>query len=103
MTTSNSKNYEITSTSKGDIYLELRTKYNLSDKEANAYYNENLKGEKGKGLTGIFDEILLKKNPTVEEIEKFIEENNGNKTSLKSFLISRAKLAKDIKESLAKK
>ena len=99
---SKKETYEVTATSKGDIIFELRSKYSLNEKEANAYYNENFKGSKGKGLVGIFDEILLTSNPTVEEVEYFIEVNNGNKTSLKSFLVSRAALAKAIKDNLTK-
>ena len=95
-------NYEITATTKGDIIFELRSKYKLNEKEANAYYNANLKGSKGKGLIGEFDLVLLESNPTVDEIVEFIEANDGNKTSLKGFLVSRANLAKAIKDNLTK-
>ena len=103
MSTKTKEVYALDATTRDEIIFELRTKFDLTGKEAVAYYNANYKGTRGLSTVGKFDEILLTSNPSEKEIKDFLLSEGANVTSALSFYKSRAKLALDIKASIKAK
>ena len=88
------KDLKLQSTTRDDIIFELRSKHSMNQKDAQAYYNEFHKGERGASFAAEFDDYAIEANET--EVAAYIVENieagRINKSSGKSYYLNRAKL-----------
>jgi len=83
-----------------DVIFELRADHGFSRQDANKYWDAFHKGTRGLSTVGLFDEALIERDFTKEEVEAFLDEQGANKTSALGFYVSRASLARKIKDSL---
>ncbi len=99
------KELNVKAKGRDEIIFELRSEHGLNQKDAQAYYNEYHKGERGDSFVSIFDEFLLEKDRSESDVIEFLssDEKWANKLKTKSHFISRANFASELRTKLESK
>jgi len=83
-----------------DVIFELRAEHGYTRVDANKYWDKFHKGVRGESTMGAFDDWVIGYDPSKDEIKDFLLERGANVTSALAFYVSRALLAKRIKDNM---